>query len=140
MAYKDMTKERIYKEWDISFRHKPMRDGSTSTERTRAHSASTKHSTPAAEPRKGFVFFLSWAECLADLRPTERATVYDALVSYAQTGEAPELKGKCKMALAFILKDFERADAKYQQTIERRRAAGRMGGGQIGNLSFPRKS
>ncbi len=93
----------------------------------------TNNNTTTAEPRKGFVFFFSWAECLEDLRPTERAAVYDALVSYAQTGIAPELKGKCKMALAFMLKDFERQDEKYQRIIERRREAGRMGGAPKGN-------
>ncbi len=79
----------------------------------------------AAEPRKSFVFYLSWAECLAELRPTERAAVYDALIQYAQTGIMPQLQGQCKMALKFILNDFERADEKYQRTIERRREAGK---------------
>ncbi len=79
----------------------------------------------AAEGRKGFVFFLSWAECLEGLRPTERAAVYDALIQYAQTGEVPQLQGKCKLALSFMLRDFDRQDAKYQRTIERRREAGK---------------
>ncbi len=84
----------------------------------------TNTATPAAEPRKGFVFYLHWAECVDELRPAERATVYDAIVRYAQTGEVAELKGRCRTALRFILSDFERTDAKYQRTIERRREAG----------------
>ncbi len=100
----------------------------------------TNTTTPAAEPRKGFVFFLSWADCLQDLRPTERAAVYDAVVQYAKTGEMPELKGRCKMALAFILKDFDRQDEKYQRIIEKRRAAGRMGGAPKGNINAAKTS
>ncbi len=93
----------------------------------------TNNTTTTAEPRKGFVFYLHWAECMEELRPAERAAVYDAVVRYALTGEVTELKGSCRTALRFILSDFERTDAKYQRTIERRREAGRLGGAPIGN-------
>ncbi len=85
----------------------------------------TQNTAPAAEPRKSFIFYLSWAECMKELEPMERLAVYEALIHYAQTGETPPLQGVCKMAFSFILRDYERADTKYQYIIERRRAGGR---------------
>ncbi len=85
----------------------------------------TNTATPAAEPRKSFIFYLGWAGCLEDLNAPDRLAVYDAIVQYAKTGIVPNLKGAAKMALNFMLQDFDRADEKYQRIIERRREAGR---------------
>ncbi len=95
----------------------------------------TQNTTPAAEPRKGFVFYLHWAECMEDLRPMERAAVYDALIQYAKTGETPTLQGRCKMAFKFIQGEFERTDAVYQ----RRKQGNSKGGSNHKGNQYTRK-
>lgn len=77
------------------------------------------------ETRKSFIFFLEWADCLMQLSPEERLSVYDALMQYVRTGEMPDFGGACRVAFTFIIHDFQRADVQYQRRLRQRSEAGR---------------
>lgn len=85
----------------------------------------TTNITNDIETRKSFVFFLEWADCLMELTAEERLNVYDALMQYVRTGEAPTLSGASNIAFKFIMHDFQRADAQYQRRLRQRSEAGR---------------
>ncbi len=87
------------------------------------------------EKKRSFVFYLEWAECLECLSQKDRLAVYEAIVSYAQTGEMPTLttRKNAQMAFAFIVQDMRAAQEKWEKTCERRRQSGRLGGIASGN-------
>ena len=75
------------------------------------------------EERKSFVFFTSWAKVLRKYPPELRCQIYDALIEYAETGDAPELGEVAQMAFEFIKSEIDRTQDKYDRTCEKRRKA-----------------
>lgn len=75
------------------------------------------------EDKKSFVFFTSWAKVLKKYPPELRCQIYDALIEYAETGEAPELSEVAQMAFEFIKSEIDRTQEKYKKTCEKRRKA-----------------
>lgn len=74
--------------------------------------------------KKAFLFYVSWAESLAELPPAERCEVYDAIVAYAKEGKATEPKSPmARMAFKFIRQDVDESLSKYDKTCEKRREA-----------------
>jgi hypothetical protein len=51
-----------------------------------------------------------------------------ALFDYAELGKEPELEGAALMAFSFIRAQMDRDMAKYAETVQKRREAGRQGG------------
>ena len=76
---------------------------------------------PMDKERKTFLFFCSWAEVLADFTPTDRCSVYDAAIAYAENGTIPSLSPVLMMAFKFIKKDIDEMQTKYETICERNR-------------------
>lgn len=71
-----------------------------------------------------FLFNLEWYNVLLDYPEEVRFEVYEAIMRYASTGTLSELKPLAKMAFSFIKKEMDYNREKYEDTIEKRRAAG----------------
>lgn len=71
-----------------------------------------------------FLFNLEWYNVLLDYPEEVRFEVYEAIMRYASTGTLSELKPLAKMAFSFIKKEIDYNREKYNDTIEKRRAAG----------------
>lgn len=78
--------------------------------------------------KKSFMLYYDYREHLALLTDEERGKLLMALLDYAELGEIDELDGAARMAFSFIRAQIDRDDAKYAETIEKRRIAGRQGG------------
>lgn len=78
--------------------------------------------------KKQFIFSLEWAEVLMDFPPEIRYQTYDAIMQYMASGCVVDLSPTARMAFAFIKKELDFYQAKYEATVEARRAAGRKGG------------
>lgn len=81
-----------------------------------------------------FNFDLTWDDILVDFAPELRAEVLAAIITYARTGTVPaEISDAARMAMAFIVRDIERARAEAAAKaakaaeISAKRAAARRG-------------
>lgn len=82
-----------------------------------------------AKKRKDtFVFRVSWHEALSDYPPEVRLEVYDAIVQYVTSGTPPQLKPMASMAFSFIRREIDSDNRRYEDTVKKRREAGRKGG------------
>lgn len=81
-----------------------------------------------AQEKKSFMLYLDYRQHLALLSDEDRGRLLMALFDYAETKTAPELSGAAGMAFSFIKAQMDRDDAKYEETVEKRRSAGRQGG------------
>ena len=80
-----------------------------------------------AKIKKSFVFNVAWQEVLLDYPPEVRLEVYDAVIRYAASGTLSELKPLAKMAFSFIKKEIDYNNEKYNETVSKRREAGKKG-------------
>lgn len=78
--------------------------------------------------KKSFMLYYDYREHLALLTDEDRGKLLMALLNYAELGEIDELDGAARMAFSFIRAQIDRDDAKYTETVEKRRIAGRQGG------------
>jgi hypothetical protein len=78
--------------------------------------------------RKTFVFNTDWREALRDYPADVRLEVYEAIIDYIATGEYAELQPLSAMAFRFIKRELDYNKVKYEETIAKRREAGRLGG------------
>ena len=62
-----------------------------------------------------------------DYPPEVRLEVYDAVIRYAASGTLSELKPLAKMAFSFIKKEIDYYNEKYDETVSKRREAGKKG-------------
>lgn len=81
-----------------------------------------------AQEKKSFMLYLDYRQHLALLSDEDRGRLLMALFDYAETKTTPELSGAAGMAFSFIKAQMDRDDAKYEETVEKRRNAGRQGG------------
>lgn len=72
-----------------------------------------------------FVFNLEWYAILMDYPAEVRLEVYEAMFRYAHSGTLTEMKPLAKMAFSFIRKEMDYNRERYEDTIEKRREAGR---------------
>ena len=82
----------------------------------------------AREQKKSFILYYDYRNHLALLSNEERGQLLMALLDYAENGEEPELEGAALMAFSFIRAQMDRDAAKYAETVQKRREAGRQGG------------
>lgn len=80
------------------------------------------------DTKKSFLFNIEWHDVLKDYPAEVRLEVYEAIIRYCASGTLSEMKPLAKMAFAFIRREIDYNEAKYQQTVEIRREAGRRGG------------
>lgn len=79
------------------------------------------------DAKKSFLFNVEWHEVLKDYPAEVRLEVYEAIIRYCGSGTLSEMKPLAKMAFAFIKREIDYNENRYQETIEARRAAGRKG-------------
>lgn len=77
--------------------------------------------------RDSFIFYRNWWESLKTT-PEIRHEVLDAVMSKVFDGKTLSVSPLAQMALSFILPAIERDVHKYDEIVEKRRQAGRMGG------------
>lgn len=78
--------------------------------------------------KNSFVLYTDYLEQMELLSMEQRGTLLTALMSYAAGLELPDMDSTARMAFMFIKKQIERDSDKYQETIERRKEAGKKGG------------
>ncbi len=78
--------------------------------------------------KKGFVLYYDYRNHLALLSDAERGQLLMALLDYSESGKEQELTGAALMAYSFIKAQMDRDAAKYAETVQKRREAGRQGG------------
>lgn len=81
-----------------------------------------------AESDSGFVFFHCWAEDFSDLPDETRLELFDAIVSYAKTGETKPLSRDAELVFRAIRRGIDAYAAKRERVIEARKKAGAKGG------------
>ncbi|MDE5871174.1 MAG: hypothetical protein K2H22_04400 [Muribaculaceae bacterium] len=74
-----------------------------------------------------FIFNLGWYTVLLEYPAEVRFEVYEAIMRYASSGTLPELKPLAKMAFSFIKKEMDYNRERYENTVEKRRQAGKSG-------------
>ena len=78
--------------------------------------------------RKSFVFHAEWKQAI-DLMPTElRLELYEAIVTYAITGELPEMTEQAKVAFCFIQPKLDESNKAYLVKCEKIKENGKKGG------------
>lgn len=77
--------------------------------------------------KNSFVFFFSWRDALSECPEEVRLEVYESVIEYAQSGTLPKLKPMAQMAFNFIKVEIDRNNEKYDEIVEKRRAAGKVG-------------
>lgn len=77
--------------------------------------------------QKNFLFNTQWAEAVKNCEPELRLEVYEAVISYATTGSTGNLSPMAQMAFHFIRTEMDYNREQYENTIEKRREAGRRG-------------
>lgn len=75
-----------------------------------------------------FVFNLEWYAVLMEYPAEVRFEVYEAIMRYASSGTISELKPLAKMAFSFIKKEMDYNRERYENTVAKRREAGKKGG------------
>ncbi len=76
----------------------------------------------------GFVFFHCWAEDFSDLPDETRLELFDAIVSYAKTGETNPLSRDAELVFRAIRRGIDAYAAKRERVTEARKKAGAKGG------------
>lgn len=89
----------------------------------------------ANEGKKSFVFYYDYRQHLSLLTDEDRGRLLMALLDYGENGSEPDLDGAARMAFSFIATQMDRDAAKYAETVQKRREAGRQGGRPKANES-----
>lgn len=83
--------------------------------------------------KRSFVLYCDLDEHLSLLTMEQRGALLTAIMSYQNGKDAPEMDNTTAVLFSVIKAQFKRDDEKYNETAEKRRAAGRMGGAPRGN-------
>lgn len=78
--------------------------------------------------RKAFLLYTGYFEQIEMLTIEQRGVLLTAIMAFQTNNELPEMDAITKMAYSFISADMRRDGEKYEETIEKRREAGRKGG------------
>lgn len=91
------------------------------------------------QEKRTFLFNLEWKKALEEYPPEIRLEVYEGIMDYALTGIVPEFSPLSKMAFSFIKQGLDFNKEKYEQTCEKNKANGKMGGAPVGNSNASKK-
>lgn len=72
--------------------------------------------------------YTDYMEQVSMLSREQRGDLFTAIMAYASNTELPNMDGVTMMAFCFIRSQMDRDRSKYQETIEKRREAGKQGG------------
>lgn len=81
-----------------------------------------------AEKKNSFVMYTDYMEQISMLKREQRGDLFTAIMAYADNAELPDMDDVTRMAFCFIRSQMDRDRNKYQDTIEKRREAGKQGG------------
>lgn len=82
------------------------------------------------EKKNSFVLYTDYRRQFDLLTDAELGQLIRAVMDYVETGQPPDLPAGPQMAFAFISAQIDRDMKKYQEVVEKRRAAGSAGGRQ----------
>ena len=80
-----------------------------------------------SKKRDTFIFKKSWADALKKRSAAVQLEVYNAIVSYAVDGVIPEMSEIAEVVFDFIRIEIDENNAKYEETVKKRREAGKRG-------------
>lgn len=78
--------------------------------------------------KSSFILYANYINQVSCLSDEEAGQLFKALLNFVRFGEYPQLTGAPKMAFSFISDQIERDAKKYSEIVEKRRAAGKIGG------------
>lgn len=95
--------------------------------------------------KKSVLFYTDWAEPLKYLSLEEKGMIFDAIISYTETGKAPSFESQAAaVAFSFIRLRLDVNIQKWTSIREKRREAGALGGKQRqanqANATFAKQS
>ena len=83
------------------------------------------------EGKKSVILYTEWAQPLKTLSLEDKGRIFDAILSYSETGETPHFdSAAAEMAFSFIRLRLDENAQKWSDMREKRREAGRLGGKQ----------
>ena len=83
------------------------------------------------EGKKSVILYTEWAQPLKTLSLEDKGRIFDAILSYSETGETPHFdSAAAEMAFSFIRLRLDENAQKWSDIREKRREAGRLGGKQ----------
>lgn len=80
-----------------------------------------------AKTRESFIYHIEWEDAIEVLPVEIRHEVRDAIMTYARSGQVPELSVQASVAFAFIRRDMDRDAQKYEETVTARSENGKRG-------------
>ena len=81
------------------------------------------------EGKKSVILYTEWAQPLKGLSLEDKGRIFDAILSYSETGETPHFdSAAAEMAFSFIRLRLDENAQKWSDMREKRREAGRLGG------------
>lgn len=78
--------------------------------------------------KDSFILYTEYKEQLKFLTKEQKADLLDAVMEYADTGEVIEMDSMTALVFSMIKTRMDRDTEKWEQTVEKRREAGRAGG------------
>lgn len=78
-----------------------------------------------SKKRDTFIFKKSWADALKKRSTAVQLEVYNAIVSYAVDGIIPEMSEIAEVVFDFIRIEIDENNTKYEETVKKRREAGK---------------
>lgn len=78
--------------------------------------------------KNSFVLYSEYIDHVNTLSDEQSGTLFKAILNYVNDIDLPEMDGAVGMAFSFIKKQLDRDAEKYEETIEKRRNAGRASG------------
>lgn len=83
------------------------------------------------EGKKSVILYTEWAQPLKALSLEDKGRIFDAILSYSETGEMPHFDSNAaEMAFSFIRLRLDENAKKWADVRQKRREAGRLGGKQ----------
>lgn len=83
------------------------------------------------EGKKSVILYTEWAQPLKTLSLEDKGRIFDAILSYSETGETPHFDSNAaEMAFSFIRLRLDENAQKWADVRQKRREAGRLGGKQ----------
>ena len=81
------------------------------------------------EEKKSVILYTEWAQPLKTLSLEDKGRIFDAILSYSETGETPHFDSNAaEMAFSFIRLRLDENAQKWADVRQKRREAGRLGG------------
>ena len=83
------------------------------------------------ERKKSVILYTEWAQPLKTLSLEDKGRIFDAILSYSETGETPHFdSAAAEMSFSFIRLRLDENAQKWADVRQKRREAGRLGGKQ----------